>query len=62
MWRNFWEIIRTTVLALPVGLYTTLKHLFKKPVTRQYPRVKPEMFPRYKGLHYLERYDDGSER
>jgi len=62
MWRDFWEIIKTTVVALPVGLYTTLKHLFKKPVTKQYPRVKTEMFPRYKGLHYLERYDDGSER
>lgn len=62
MWRDFWEIIKTTVLALPVGLYTTLKHLFKKPVTKQYPRVKTEMSPRYKGLHYLERYDDGSER
>jgi NADH-quinone oxidoreductase subunit I len=31
-------------------------------VTVQYPFVKPPMMPRYKGLHFLERYEDGSER
>ncbi|MEE9443709.1 MAG: NADH-quinone oxidoreductase subunit NuoI [candidate division Zixibacteria bacterium] len=62
MWRTFIDIIKTTVFALPVGLYTSIKHLFKKPVTRKYPREKMEMAPRYRGLHYLERYDDGTER
>ena len=62
MWRTFIDIIKTTVIALPVGLLTTLKHLFRKPVTRKYPREKMEMAARYRGLHYLERYDDGSER
>ncbi|MBU8933003.1 MAG: NADH-quinone oxidoreductase subunit NuoI [candidate division Zixibacteria bacterium] len=47
---------------MPVGLMTTLKHLFKKPVTLDYPRQKKQMFPRYRGRHFLERYDDGSER
>lgn len=47
---------------MPRGLLITLKHLFKKPVTLDYPREKKPMSPRYKGLHYLERYDDGSER
>ena len=59
------EIIKSVghvFLALPVGLLTTLKHLFKKPVTLDYPRQKKPMFPRYRGRHYLERYDDGSER
>lgn len=40
----------------------TLRHLFKRPVTLDYPKVREEMTPRYKGLHYLERYEDGSER
>ncbi len=40
----------------------TLKYLFKKPVTLDYPTVKKPMVERYGGRHYLERYDDGSER
>jgi NADH-quinone oxidoreductase subunit I len=62
MWRNLWDIIKTTVVALPVGLYTVIRYLFRKPVTKKYPYVKTEMAPRYRGLHYLERYDDGTER
>lgn len=62
MFKTLWDIIKTTVVALPIGLWTTFKHLFKKPVTKKYPRGKSEMFPRYRGLHYLERYDDGTER
>jgi NADH-quinone oxidoreductase subunit I len=56
------NVIKTVFLALPKGFYTTLKHLFKRPVTVQYPRVKREMAERYRGLHYLEIYEDGSER
>ncbi len=56
------DFIRTVLIALPKGFYTTLKHLFKKPVTRKYPFEKREMAPRYRGKHYLERYDDGTER
>ena len=55
------QLKATTVVALPVGLATSIKHLFMKPVTRKYPKVKPEMVPRYRGLHYLERYEDGIE-
>jgi len=49
-------------IKMPQGLLVTLKHLFKKPVTLDYPRKKKPMMPRYRGRHYLERYDDGSER
>ena len=49
-------------LQMPKGFVVTFKHLFRKPVTIDYPRVKRPMSPRYKGLHYLERYDDGTER
>ncbi|MFQ6009431.1 MAG: NADH-quinone oxidoreductase subunit NuoI, partial [Candidatus Zixiibacteriota bacterium] len=49
-------------LEMPKGFYVTFKHLFKNPVTLDYPRQKKPMAPRYQGRHYLERYDDGSER
>ncbi len=59
------EIIKAlgnVVFKMPQGFYVTLKHLFKKPVTLDYPRKKKPMAPRYHGRHYLERYDDGTER
>jgi NADH-quinone oxidoreductase subunit I len=59
------EIIKAlgnVVFKMPQGLYVTFKHLFKKPVTLDYPRRKKPMAPRYHGRHYLERYDDGTER
>jgi len=59
------EILRTiadTFLKLPQGFGVTLRLLFKRPVTLDYPRKREPMAPRYKGRHYLERYDDGWER
>jgi len=50
------------VIKLPQGFLVTLKHVFKKPVTLDYPKKKEPMRPRYRGFHYLERYEDGSER
>ncbi len=49
-------------IKMPQGFWVTLKHFFKKPVTLDYPRKKKPMAPRYRGRHYLERYDDGTER
>jgi NADH-quinone oxidoreductase subunit I len=44
-------------------MFTVFRQLFRKPTTLKYPFVKHEMMPRYRGLHFLERYDeDGSER
>lgn len=54
--------IFNTFWKMPQGFLVTLKHLFKKPVTIEYPRKKKDMADRYRGLHYLERYDDGTER
>jgi len=56
------DVIKTVFLAVPKGFYTSIKHVFKKPVTLQYPRVREEMARRYRGKHYLEMYDDGTER
>ena len=44
------------------GLSITLSHFFKKPVTLQYPDVRMEMYPRFRGLHELHRYENGLER
>ena len=50
------------VSELMKGLSITLSHLFRKPVTLQYPDVKMEMYPRFRGLHELHRYENGLER
>jgi len=44
------------------GLKTTFKMMLDKPVTIQYPEVKREVRPRYKGRHELHRYDNGLEK
>ena len=59
MFRALYEVF----IAIPKGMFTVLKQMFRKPVTVNYPFEKPPMMPRYRGLHFLERYDDdGSER
>ena len=50
------------VLALIKGLWTTLKHVFKKEVTIPYPEVKPPLQDRYRGRQILIRDEDGLER
>jgi NADH-quinone oxidoreductase subunit I len=44
------------------GMATTLKHLVKPPVTIQYPEVARPTRHRFKGRHYLKRYDNGLEK
>ena len=44
------------------GMGTTLKHMFKPPVTIQYPEVQRPVRQRFKGRHELKRYDNGLER
>ncbi len=56
------KVLGNVFINMPKGLIVTFKHLFKKPVTIDYPRKKKPMSPRYRGRHYLERYDDGTER
>ena len=42
------------ILPLLQGLKITLMHLFKKPVTLQYPDERPNVAPNYRGLHTLK--------
>ena len=44
------------------GLWTTLKSVFEKPVTVQYPEEKRPVRQRFKGRHILRRYENGLER
>ncbi len=44
------------------GLMTTLKSMFRKPVTVQYPEEKRQVRSRFKGRHILRRYENGLER
>lgn len=44
------------------GMATTFKHLFRAPVTIQYPEVERPVRNRFKGRHHLKRYDNGLEK
>jgi NADH-quinone oxidoreductase subunit I len=45
--------------AVVTGLVTTAKHMFQKPVTEQYPEVKPDLPANYRGVHRLNRDPQG---
>ena len=50
------------VAALATGLRTTLGEMFRPVVTTQYPEEKSPRSERYRGRHYLRRYENGLER
>jgi NADH-quinone oxidoreductase subunit I len=55
--------LRTLLLVeLLRGLGVTLRNLFVRKVTVQYPEEKTPQSPRFRGLHALRRYANGEER
>lgn len=50
------------IIPLIKGLATTLRHVFSKPVTLQYPEVKRPVYPRFRGHPELVVNEDGSRR
>src|SRR5262245_34991994 len=48
--------------AIADGLSTTVGHLFKKKITEQYPEQEPSLPPNYRGVHRLNRDDQGRTR
>jgi NADH-quinone oxidoreductase subunit I len=54
--------VASDVGALLKGLKTTLTEATRSPVTLQYPEDKSPRSERYRGRHYLRRYDNGLER
>jgi len=47
---------------LLIGFATTFRHLFKKPITVNYPEQKFPMFPKYRGKQVLMRDENGLEK
>lgn len=55
------ETIRGSIqIAQAMGM--TLKHLFQAPVTVEFPNSPASIYPRFRGRHYLRRYENGMER
>jgi NADH-quinone oxidoreductase subunit I len=44
------------------GLGLTLRYMFKRPVTVNYPYERGPLSPRFRGEHALRRYPNGEER
>ena len=44
------------------GLALTLRYMFRRPVTVNYPYEKGPLSPRFRGEHALRRYPNGEER
>jgi NADH-quinone oxidoreductase subunit I len=53
---------RFLLLELLKGMMLTLKYMFKRKVTINYPFEKGPLSPRFRGQHALRRYDNGEER
>ena len=56
---TFWE--RMYLVAIVKGLFITIRHLFRRKVTIQYPEQVREMSPVYRGQHMLKRDELGRE-
>ncbi|MDQ6823952.1 MAG: NADH-quinone oxidoreductase subunit NuoI [Candidatus Eremiobacteraeota bacterium] len=54
--------ILQTVFGLMLGMKTTLKYLFRKKATIDYPNKPFPHAERFRGVHELRKYDDGLER
>ena len=50
------------LIELCKGLSVTLRNLFARKITVQYPDEKTPISPRFRGLHALRRYPNGEER
>jgi NADH-quinone oxidoreductase subunit I len=48
--------------AIFAGLQTTVKHLFQPKVTTQFPEERPTLPPNYRGVHRLNRDEQGRVR
>ncbi len=62
-WADPPKISLAEALYLPAileGVSVTLKHMLSgQPITRQYPEVEPDIPPKYRGVHRLNRDDKG---
>ncbi|QOG90165.1 NADH-quinone oxidoreductase subunit NuoI [Flavobacterium columnare] len=56
---TFWESLY--LVAIVKGLFTTIRHLFKRKVTIKYPEQVRPFSPVYRGQHMLKRDEQGRE-
>jgi NADH-quinone oxidoreductase subunit I len=56
------QSVVSDVVALATGLKTTFGEMLQKPITVGYPEEKTPRSERYRGRHYLRRYENGLER
>lgn len=49
-------------LEMAKGMSVTLRYLFARKITVQYPEEKTPLSPRFRGLHAQRRYANGEER
>lgn len=57
---TFWEKLYLPAIAKGMGI--TFKHIFKKKATVSYPEEKRPFSPVFRGLHVLNRDEEGRER
>ena len=51
-----------TFSTLYKGFSITLRTMFRKTTTERYPEVPPSVAPRYRGIHVLQRDENGFEK
>jgi NADH-quinone oxidoreductase subunit I len=44
------------------GFGVTFKHIFRQPITQEYPEYKRPVYPRFRGRHRLHRHENGLEK
>ena len=59
LYRSLWFIVLGELCS---GMILTLRYMFKKPVTINYPYEKSPLSPRFRGELALRRYSNGEER
>lgn len=60
--KNGMSTVVKRMWAMIAGLFIVLKYGFKKPVTIRYPEEKRKVAARFRGRHYLTKWEDGLER
>jgi NADH-quinone oxidoreductase subunit I len=59
---NFLKEVFDASFAIAKGYSITFRHLFHPTITENYPDVKPKFEERYRGIHELQRDENGLEK
>lgn len=63
MFKQITHFIKTfTLFELLKGMAVTMRHMFARKVTVQFPEEETPRSPRFRGVHALRRYPNGEER